>query len=89
MRWQTAVVLGALGEVDAAFETLSTVEEWSDVNPVSSSRRLRYFYPDLVSAFRADPRYDKLIRSLNRAWGLNPDGSLPENIDVSTGPADP
>lgn len=86
VRRQTAVVLGALVEVDTAFEVLLTLEEWSDANPVLSSRRLRNFYPDLLSTFREDPRYDKLIRTLNRAWGLNPDGSFSESTGVPGSP---
>jgi TolB-like protein/Tfp pilus assembly protein PilF len=78
--WAAGVVLAALGEVDAAFKA------WP--MPVPSGPRrthtLRYFFPDLLSDFRADPRYTDLIRSVNQEWGLNPDGSLPEDAGAPT-----
>lgn len=36
----------------------------------------------LVEPLRSHPRYAELIRELNVAWGLNPDGSLPDSADV-------
>lgn len=45
--------------------------------------RLRYFFPQALASFREDPRYRDLIREYNRAWGLNPDGSFPDSVDIS------
>lgn len=31
-----------------------------------------------LEPLRKDPRYEELIRKANQAWGLNPDGTIPE-----------
>lgn len=68
----TAVVHAALGEVDIAFRPLRTLPK------IETTVALRHFYPDLLSRFRADPRYEALIEEINQQWGLNSDGSLPD-----------
>lgn len=71
---QEALIHAALGEHDAAFAAWRKMEEWGAwwVFP------LRYQHPEVLGPFRDDPRYRELIRTLNQDWGLNPDGSLPE-----------
>jgi TolB-like protein len=79
-----------LGDAEKALGAVQQIE-WSKFDALRSQIDmflLRYLgekYPSI----RQDPRYQETFRWANRAWGLNPDGSLPENIDVSTGPADP
>lgn len=72
-----AVVHAALGDVDAAFKTFKTPPN------LRTNVTLRYLYPDLLSRFRSDPRYEALIEEINRYWGLNPDGSIPTVTDAS------
>jgi hypothetical protein len=36
------------------------------------------------SSIRDDPRYEALLREAYRAWGLLPDGSVPQDVDVPT-----
>lgn len=47
---------------------------------------LWYWYPNLLGPLRDDPRYESLIRKINESWGLNPDGSLPDEANLSAGP---
>jgi serine/threonine protein kinase/tetratricopeptide (TPR) repeat protein len=70
----------ALGRTDAAFnEFLSAdLEHWSGFWITA----LRYWYPDLLGPLRTDHRYKKLIEKVNQRWGLKPDGSIPEDIDI-------
>jgi TolB-like protein/tetratricopeptide (TPR) repeat protein len=75
----------ALGQTDRAFAA------WDELElPAAASGLpewvLRYWFPDLLDPLRDDPRYRKLMGRFNRAWGLNPDGSLPDSVDVSFGP---
>lgn len=74
----------ALGDEDAAFGAFRQIEDWSQSPlygwPIVS---LRYLYPNALGALRADPRHQELIRKINRQWGLEPDGSLQEDVDVS------
>ncbi|MDX1394792.1 MAG: protein kinase [Gemmatimonadota bacterium] len=67
--WE-ALVLSALGDVDAAFEALERVE-WDFV------MKWDLLVFPFFDALREDPRYDELVRENNVRWGLNPDGSLP------------
>jgi len=66
-----AIVLGVLGDVDGAFAALDEVEWtaflWWDLQA----------HP-LLAPLRQDPRYGAVVGRVNRQWGLNPDGSLPE-----------
>ncbi len=64
------VVHAELGEVDAAFEDLR--------RGYFSYVRTGILRKDpLLEPIRDDPRYRELIRRVNRAWGLEPDGSFP------------
>ncbi len=35
---------------------------------------VRYFYPDVLRPLRDDPRYQELLREVDRSWGLDPGG---------------
>ena len=67
------ILLAVLGDIDDAYAVLPDIEKWKLLH----FRVVRYHFPDLLSAFRDDPRYDKLIRDINQFWGLNPDSSIP------------
>ena len=75
---QVAVVHAALGQEDAAFRAFRRVEDW-DIGRVLAVRG----FSDAIAPLRGDPRYRELIRGINVAWGLNPDGSLSDSVDVS------
>ena len=67
--------LGQRAEAISTFEAAFEEQEWSGGG---QAIRLRYFYPDVLGPLRRDPRWEELMRSINVGWGLNPDGSLPE-----------
>jgi tetratricopeptide (TPR) repeat protein len=71
-----AEVHAALGDLDAAVADLQTVT-WSKF----LAAELRY--GPALDSLRDDPRYRDLLHTVNRTWGLAPDGSLP--TDSSTG----
>lgn len=71
----------ALGETDEAFSAWAKVEEWRAFWPEA----LRYWFADIVGPLRDDPRYRELIRKVNMAWGLNPDGSIPDSVSQTSG----
>jgi TolB-like protein/Tfp pilus assembly protein PilF len=78
------LMYAAIGNLDRAFKTIERVEEW---RPYWILNHVRYHYWKILSPLRADPRYDKLVRGINRAWGLNPDGTIPKAPDsLDTGP---
>jgi hypothetical protein len=67
-------VHAALGDSDAAFDAFERVRTWGTFE----TEHIRYFFPDVLGPLRNTPRYDALIRRVNRAWGLRPDGLLPK-----------
>ncbi len=73
----------ALGNVDATIEAMRKVEEWSYV-PTFTVRYMTF--PEGMSRIRDHPGYGDLIREINLFWGLNPDGSLPDSVDVEFEP---
>jgi hypothetical protein len=74
----------ALGHDDRAFEILDEVYPRDDVPwDYWSTVYLRYFLPATLGSLRDDPRFDRFLERMHTHWGLNPDGSLPEGVDVS------
>lgn len=73
--WIFASAHSELENFDEAFREIR-LEDWDSVIPTISLR-----HED--NPLRQDPRYRELIRKLNRHWNLNPDGSLPDDVDVS------
>lgn len=67
-------VHAAHGELDAA---LSAWEKLEDVTGIRALA-LRYFVSEELDGLRENPRYRALIYKINRQWGFNPDGSLPD-----------
>ncbi len=74
-----ALLHAALGAHDSAFSVIREHfprEEglWEIGGPIF----LRYYWPTILSPLRQDPRWDDFIADVNRFWGLEPDGRLPE-----------
>lgn len=80
-----AMAYATLGDLDAAYAEYRKQSDWWWPATVG----FRYpIFPNAQRTLRRDPRYEEVIREANRYWGLDPDGSIPENIDVSTSLAD-
>jgi tetratricopeptide (TPR) repeat protein len=73
-----ARIYAVLGETDRALETLERVdrEDWRRIGPIANLRYGTIFFD--FSSLRANSRYRKLVQEANQAWGLSPDGQLPE-----------
>jgi len=69
--FSAGLVRAALGEEQAAFDAFGKVSTWNSF----STEHFRYFFPDVLGPLRDDPRYQQLLREVDRAWGLEPDGS--------------
>jgi DNA-binding SARP family transcriptional activator/Tfp pilus assembly protein PilF len=70
--FDVGLVLGALGEKDAALETLGKVDFqgldfWSSFWPTIA---LRYMFSDVWDLLRDEPRFADLVLRMNRRWGL-------------------
>lgn len=65
-----------IGQPEKAFDIYQRLEEkdWGNIGVLEGLRLAQREYPSL----RDDSRYRKLIRTANRAWGLQPDGSFPK-----------
>ena len=72
----------ALGQADRAFGAWGHLK-WPDAASGLNAWTFRYLFPDVLDPLRDDSRYEQLIRRMNRAWGLHPDGSLPDSAEVS------
>jgi tetratricopeptide (TPR) repeat protein len=70
----------ALGKTDLALEAYQRLSEdaWGRFGP---SVEFRYGIMYDLDPLRQDSRYEEIIEEANRAWGLNPDGSIPEDIE--------
>jgi len=62
------LVLAALGDEDGAFDTFESVDNWSDWPTVS----VHHLYENVWAPLRDDPRYQELVREVDRTWGLEP-----------------
>lgn len=77
------LVHGGLGNHEECLEYLRDFFRADRLFHGGQTIRIRYLFPHLLAPLRDDPRYERLIRDLNQAWGLNPDGSLPDGVDVA------
>lgn len=64
-----ALVFASLGDDVAAFSEIGSIDDWS-INADWAILAARFLYPNETAGLRADPRYDRMLRELDRAWGL-------------------
>jgi tetratricopeptide (TPR) repeat protein len=76
------LIHAALDQPDSTFSAWRRAREAAE-GARGPAQVLRYWYPDVLDPVRDDPRYRELIAEINRAWGLNPDGSLPDSVEMS------
>lgn len=64
------LVHAGLGEEEAAFAAFASIEGWTpDARwPILSAR---YLFPAELGALRGDPRYRRMLRAIDRAWGMD------------------
>lgn len=60
------LVHAALGQGDEAFASFGKVTRWEP----TETELIRYFFPDVLGPLREDPRYERVLREVNRSWGL-------------------
>lgn len=63
------LVLASLGENEAAFLEIESIQDWS-INADWPILAARFLFPTETAALRADARYDRMLRHIDRAWGL-------------------
>jgi TolB-like protein/Flp pilus assembly protein TadD len=63
------LVHASIGDYEAAFTEFDSIKDWTiDADwPVLAAR---YLFQDVLGDLRTDPRYDRLLRSIDREWGL-------------------
>jgi len=78
-----AIGYASLDKIDKAIENFQKVpsSHWRRIGP---SADLRYGHVYNSTPLKSDPRYRELIQEANRAWGLKPDGSFPEEHRTET-----
>jgi TolB-like protein/Tfp pilus assembly protein PilF len=63
------LVYAGLGDQATAFGLFESVDSWS-TDADWSILAARYLYPDVLDSMRSDPRYDRMLREIDRAWGM-------------------
>lgn len=63
------LVHAGLGNPATAFRWFESVESWSTEAdwPILAAR---YLFPAVLDSLRLDPRYDRMLRAIDREWGL-------------------
>ncbi|MBT8054417.1 MAG: hypothetical protein HKN57_08175 [Xanthomonadales bacterium] len=64
-----AIVLASLGEKEAAFLEIESIQDWS-INADWPILAARFLFPAETASLRVDARYDRMLRHIDRAWGL-------------------
>jgi hypothetical protein len=64
--FEVGLVHAALGEQEMAFETFQEVDRWEAWPTIAA----RYLFPEILGPLREDPRYDQLLRDMDRSWGM-------------------
>ncbi len=65
------LVHAALGEIDEALDLFGSVREWG----FASTPQVRYFFPEVLGPLRQNPRFEEIIRQVNRSVGKEPGGT--------------
>ena len=76
-RFCSALVRAALGEHDEALEALEAIEQWGQWPALV----LHHFYWDELEPLRASPRFEAVMASLRRYYGMPEDGERPDAFD--------
>jgi hypothetical protein len=58
------LIHAALGETDRAFSAFGGARRWES----PATELIRYCFPDVLGPLRRDPRYEELLRELDRSW---------------------
>ncbi len=66
------------GDEEAAFDLFDQVETWNSF----SIDVIRYFLPDALGTLRKHQRYDELISTINKSWGLHANGRIPAGDSI-------
>ncbi len=61
-----AVFLAAGGKINAAFEIFNNIINWNYWEILS----IFHFYPKPLDTIRADDRFSRILKKINRQWGL-------------------
>ncbi len=64
--FEVGLIYAALGEPEMAFAAFQEVDRW-EAWPLLAAR---YLYPEILGPLRDDPRYDQLLRDMDRSWGM-------------------
>ena len=64
--FSVGLVHAALGEKERAFEFFQQVDRWRDWSAIA----IRNLYPQVLADIRADGRYERLLRDVDRSWGV-------------------
>jgi len=64
--FEVGLIYAALGEPEMAFDAFQEVDRW-EAWPLLAAR---YLYPEILGPLRDDPRYDQLLRDMDRSWGM-------------------
>jgi tetratricopeptide (TPR) repeat protein len=65
--FSAGLIYAALGETDRAFAVFERIDQWSAWPTLA----MRYYFPNVLSPVRNDVRYQKLLREIDRSWGIS------------------
>lgn len=73
----SALVRAALGEHEKALGAMESIEQWGQWPALV----LHHYYHDELAPLRASPRFEGVITSLRRYYGMPEDGARPDEFD--------
>lgn len=65
--FSAGLIYAALGETDRAFAVFERIDQWRAWPTLA----MRYYFPNVLSPVRNDVRYQKLLREIDRSWGIS------------------